>query len=327
MRFMDTEKKGFFGRLKEGLTKTNAKLMGGLVRVTTGRMSLDEAMLEELEETLIAADAGIHASTTLIGSLRKAVKKKSVKKAEEVIPFLRGEIEKLLEVKAAPVSRSAPHVILMIGVNGSGKTTTIAKLAHRFKSEGNKVLIAAADTFRAAAIEQLAEWSSRIGCDFVRHQAGSDPSAVAFDAIKAAVARKTDVVLVDTAGRLHTRVNLMEELKKIRRIIERELPGAPHETLIVLDGTTGQNATRQVKEFNAILPLTGIVLTKLDGTAKGGAVIGIIDETGIPVKYIGIGEKKDDLQTFDAKLFAEAILSPGHPAGGGGYGKADSSKL
>ncbi|MFQ5431636.1 MAG: signal recognition particle-docking protein FtsY [Nitrospinota bacterium] len=311
---MTQDKKGFFGRLKDGLKKTNTQLMGGLVRVTTGRMSLDEAMLEELEETLIAADAGIHASTALIGSLRKAVKKKSVKKREEVIPFLRGEIEKLLAVKSATVPRSVPRVILMIGVNGSGKTTTIGKLAHRFKSEGNRVLIAAGDTFRAAAIEQLGQWSSRIGCDFVRHQAGSDPSAVAFDAMKAAVARKMDVVLVDTAGRLHTRVNLMEELKKIRRIIERELPGAPHETLIVLDGATGQNALKQVKEFNAILPLTGIVLTKLDGTAKGGAVIGIIDETRIPVKYIGIGEKEDDLQPFDPKLFAEAILSPAQHA-------------
>ena len=307
---MTDDKKGFFARLQQGLKKTNAQLMGGLVRVTTGRMSLDEAMLEELEETLITADVGIHASTALIDSLRKAVKKKSVKKGEEVIPFLRSEIEKLLEVKSAPVSRTAPHVILMIGVNGAGKTTTIGKLAHRFKNEGSSVLIAAADTFRAAAIEQLGQWSSRIGCDFVRHQAGSDPSAVAFDAIKAAVARKIDVVLVDTAGRLHTRVNLMEELKKVRRIIERELPGAPHETLIVLDGTTGQNALQQVKQFHAMLPLTGIVLTKLDGTSKGGAVIGIIDETGIPVKYIGIGEKVDDLQTFDPKLFAEAILKP-----------------
>ena len=305
---MTQDKKGFFGRLRQGLKKTNTQLVGGLVRATTRRLSLDEAMLEELEEALITADVGVHTSTTLIDSLRKAVKKKSVIKGEEVIPFLRSEIEKLLDVKAAPVSRTAPHVILMIGVNGAGKTTSIGKLAHLFKSEGSSVLIAAADTFRAAAIEQLGEWSSRIGCDFVRHQAGSDPSAVAFDAIKAAVARKIDVVLVDTAGRLHTRVNLMEELKKVRRIIDRELPGAPHETLIVLDGTTGQNALQQVKQFNTSLPLTGIVLTKLDGTSKGGAVIGIFDETRIPVKYIGIGEKVDDLQPFDPKLFAEAIL-------------------
>ena len=305
---MTGEKKGFFGRLKEGLKKTNAQLMGGLVRVTTGRMSLDEPLLEELEETLIAADVGVPTSTALISTLRKAVKNRSVKKAEEVVPFLRAEIERLLTITSANADQGSPHVILFVGVNGTGKTTTIGKLAHHFKGEGKSVLIAAADTFRAAAIEQLAEWSSRAGSDFVRHQAGSDPSAVVFDALKAAVARKRDVVLVDTAGRLHTRVNLMEELKKVRRIIAREVDGAPHETLLVIDGTTGQNALKQVKEFNDLIKLTGIILTKLDGTAKGGAIIGITSETRIPVKYIGIGEKVDDLQPFDPKLFAEALL-------------------
>ncbi|GMT42947.1 MAG: signal recognition particle receptor FtsY [bacterium] len=306
---MGNEKTGLLSRLKRGLGKTSSKITGGIARITTVRMKLDEAMMEELEETFISADVGMKSTTALVDSLRNAVKKKRVTKPDQVRPFLREEIGRLLDdVKASDIVQGKPHVILVVGVNGSGKTTTIGKLANRFKSEGKSVLMAAADTFRAAAADQLGEWSKRAGCDFVRHQAGSDPSSVAFDAIKAAVARNRDVVIVDTAGRLHTRVTLMEELKKMRRIISRELESAPHETLLVLDGTTGQNAITQAKEFSNILPITGIVLTKLDGTSKGGAIIGIAGETGMRVQYLGIGEKIDDLQPFDPRLFAEALL-------------------
>lgn len=307
---MRKEKAGFLSRLRRGLNKTGEQIGSGVLRVITGRINLDETMMEELEEAFITADVGMETATMLINSLRDAVERKSITKADQVKQFLRKEIEKLLTINSPSAVTGKPHLILVVGVNGSGKTTTIGKLASHFRGEGKSVLMAAGDTFRAAAIEQLDEWSKRAGCDLVRHKPGSDPSAVAFDAIKAGVARKRDVVLVDTAGRLHTRVNLMEELKKVRRIIARELESAPHETLLVIDGTTGQNALKQVKEFNDIMPITGLVITKLDGTSKGGAIIGISAQTGIPVKYIGIGEKTDDLQPFDPRLFAEAILPP-----------------
>ncbi|MBI5177741.1 MAG: signal recognition particle-docking protein FtsY [Nitrospinae bacterium] len=298
----------FFSRLKKGLGKTTELLAGKLVSITTGRLHLDDDLLEEIEDALIVADLGIATATGLIASLRAAVKKKEITKPDEVRPFLRKRIQEIINVPYTGTMAGAPHVILMIGVNGAGKTTTIGKLASRFAGEGKSVMVAAGDTFRAAAIEQLAEWSKRAGCEIIRHQAGADPSAVAFDAMKAAIARNKDVVIVDTAGRLHTRTNLMEELKKVRRIIARELEGAPHETLLVVDGTTGQNASAQVREFNVNIPLTGIVITKLDGTAKGGALIGIVNETKIPVRYIGVGESAEDLQPFDAAAFAEALL-------------------
>ncbi|MEE8483149.1 MAG: signal recognition particle-docking protein FtsY [Nitrospinota bacterium] len=305
-------KAGFFSRLKKGLRKTHDELNEKVVRATTLRMKLDDVMMEELEEALISSDIGMPTTLALIDSLNNALKRKDVTKPEDVTPFLRKEIEALASVSAVgqvhgPV-KGSPHVILVVGVNGSGKTTTVGKLAHYHGNRGKSVILGASDTFRAAADEQLVEWSRRAGCDIVKHHPGSDPSAVAFDAIKAAVARKRDVLIVDTAGRLHTRTNLMEELKKIRKIIARELEGAPHETLLVVDGTTGQNTINQVREFNAMIPLTGIVITKLDGTSKGGAVVGIIHETKTPVKFLGIGEKIDDLQPFDPRLFAEALI-------------------
>ncbi len=304
---MADTKEGFFTRLKKGLAKTHDALVGKIAAVT-GRVHLDDALLEELEYALIAADTGMPTTMELIGQLRVAVKKKELTSVEEVRPFLAKRIQTMMTVPPITASSARPHVILMTGVNGAGKTTTIGKLAARFAAEGKSVLLAAGDTFRAAAIEQLAEWGKRTGAELVRHEAGSDPSAVAFDAMKAGIARGKDIIIIDTAGRLHTRNNLMEEMKKIRRIIDRELPGAPHETLLVVDGSTGQNAIHQVKEFNRSVPLTGIVITKLDGTSKGGAVIGIVNETKIPVRYIGVGESVDDLQPFDPALFSEALL-------------------
>ncbi len=302
------KKAGFFSSLKKGLRKTHDKLNEKVVRATTLRMKLDDVMLEELEEALISSDIGMPTTLALIDSLNNALKRKDVMKPEDVTPFLRKEIEALVSVGADEPVMGSPHVILVVGVNGSGKTTTVGKLAHYHGKQGKSVILGASDTFRAAADDQLAEWSRRAGCEIVKHHPGSDPSAVAFDAIKAAVARKRDVLIVDTAGRLHTRTNLMEELKKVRRIIARELEGAPHETLLVVDGTTGQNTINQVKEFNAMIPLTGIVITKLDGTSKGGAVVGIINETKTPVKFLGMGEKIDDLQPFEPRLFAEALI-------------------
>jgi len=312
---MEKEKKGFFAKLKERLLKTNRSLVESIAAVTTGRMRIDDELIDELEETLIIADIGVPTTLRLIDSMKTSVKSKELTEPENIRPYLRQEIEKLLspgktENSTPPhePSPGSPHVILIVGVNGAGKTTTIGKLANYYKSIGKSVILAASDTFRAAAIDQLDEWSNRVGCEIVKHHPNSDPSAVAFDTVKAAIARKHDIVLVDTAGRLHTRANLMEELAKIRRIIGRELEGAPHETLLVLDGTTGQNALVQAKEFHSKVEITGLVLTKLDGTSKGGAVVGIVNETDIPVKFIGIGEKIDDLQPFDPKAFAEAIL-------------------
>jgi fused signal recognition particle receptor len=298
-----------FNRLKKGLAKTAELLAGKLISITTGRMTLDDEMLRDVEEALIMSDIGLKTAKDLVNSLKSAVKKKEVTNPDGIRPYLRSQIEAMVAPKNPPSSDVPPlNVILMVGVNGAGKTTTIGKLSARISGEGKKVLIAAGDTFRAAAIEQLAQWCARTGCEMVRHQQGSDPSAVVFDAMKAATARKMDVVIIDTAGRLHTRSNLMEELKKVRRIIGREVEGAPHETLLVVDGTTGQNAINQVREFNANIGLTGVVITKLDGTAKGGAVVGIVNETGIPVKYVGVGEGVDDLRNFDPKEFAAALV-------------------
>ncbi|MBI5637032.1 MAG: signal recognition particle-docking protein FtsY [Nitrospinae bacterium] len=304
---MADAKEGLFTRLRKGLAKTHDALVGKIAAVT-GRMHLDDALLEELEYALIAADTGMPTTMELINQLKAAVKNKELTSVEGVRPFLARRIQTMMTVPPIGTSGAKPHVILMIGVNGAGKTTTIGKLAALFAAGGKRVLLAAGDTFRAAAIEQLAEWGKRTGAELVRHEAGGDPSAVAFDAMKAGIARGADIIIIDTAGRLHTRNNLMEEMKKIRRVIGRELPGAPHETLLVVDGATGQNAINQVKEFNQSVPLTGIVITKLDGTSKGGAVIGIVNETKIPVRYIGVGESVEDLQPFDPALFSEALL-------------------
>ncbi|MBI3793962.1 MAG: signal recognition particle-docking protein FtsY [Nitrospinae bacterium] len=297
-----------FNRFKKGLAKTAELLAGKLISITTGRMSLDSDMLRDVEDALIMSDVGLKTAQDLVNSLKAAVKSKEVVSPDGIRPFLRTKIEALVTPKKTENPPAPLTVILMVGVNGAGKTTTIGKLSARLSGEGKKVLVAAGDTFRAAAIEQLAQWCSKSGCEMVRHQQGSDPSAVVFDAMKAAKARGADFVIVDTAGRLHTRYNLMEELKKVRRIIAREVEGAPHETLLVVDGTTGQNAISQVREFNSNIGLTGVVITKLDGTSKGGAVIGIVNETGIPVKYVGVGEGADDIKPFDPREFASAIL-------------------
>jgi fused signal recognition particle receptor len=275
--------------------------------VLTGKRRIDADLLEEIEELLITSDIGVQTAARLIDRL-SAAKAGSV---EELQAVLRTEILAILTHPPRPTREpgSAPHVIMVVGVNGVGKTTTIGKLAARLKADGRKVLIAAADTFRAAAVEQLAIWAERAGADIVRHQDGADPAAVAYDAVDAARARGADVVIVDTAGRLHTKVNLMEEIKKIKRSIAKKLPDAPHEILLVLDATTGQNAVSQARLFHEALELTGIALTKLDGTAKGGIVIAICHEFDIPLRYIGIGEAIEDLQEFDPEQFVEALFS------------------
>lgn len=299
----------FFSKLKESLVKTRQGFVEKVSRLVAIHGSINEELFEELEEILIQADVGIAATRQIIDEIRQSVKKKKISDAPEVKKLLR---QKMIEMLGEPVSLSLsatpPTVILVVGVNGVGKTTTIGKLAYRFRREGKKVLLAAADTFRAAAIEQLEIWSERTNSDLVKHQAGSDPAAVVFDALQAARRRGSDVVIIDTAGRLHTKTNLMEELRKIRRVIERELPGAPHEVLLVVDATTGQNALRQAELFKDAAGVTGIVLTKLDGTAKGGIVLAIREELQIPVKLVGIGEKMDDLREFDGNEFVAALF-------------------
>jgi len=308
MQKMKKDKLGFFGRLKKGLGKSNASMLEKISYATRGKIKIDDEMLEALEESLITADIGVKTTTMLIAKLKSGVDKKEVSEIDDINAFLEKKISELISIDTQDPVTGKPFVILMIGVNGAGKTTTIGKLANQYKNDGKDVLLGAGDTFRAAAIEQLDEWCKKIGCDIVKHHPNSDPSAVAFDTIKAGVARKKDIVIIDTAGRLNTRTNLMEQLIKIKRVISRELENAPHETLLVIDGTTGQNAINQVNDFHQAIGVTGLVLTKLDGTSKGGAIIGIIGETGIPVKFIGIGEKIDDLQKFDSQLFAKALL-------------------
>jgi fused signal recognition particle receptor len=304
------EKIGFFTKLKKGLSKTREGFVGRIDELLLGKIKIEGELFEELEEILYTADLGVKTATTLVTEIQKQVNQSKTKDAAFIKEILKLQIAALLQADEAPLplSEHQPFVILVLGVNGVGKTTTIGKLGSKFKSEGKSVLLAAGDTFRAAAVEQLDIWGGRIGCDVIRHKNGADPSAVAFDAIKAAQARNIDVVLIDTAGRLHTKVNLMEEVKKIRRVIGREYPGAPHESLLVLDATTGQNAFQQVKTFKSDLDVTGLVLTKLDGTAKGGCVVGISDEFHIPIRYIGIGETLEDLRIFNPKDFVDAIF-------------------
>lgn len=300
---------GFFDRLKEGLAKTKKSLIEKVDAIFKGR-ELDDATLEELEETLISSDVGTKATTEVIEFLRAKAKKGELKDYDNIRNCLKEDMSEILGT-ARPLIMSGvkPFVILAVGVNGVGKTTTIGKLSNRFVAEGKSVLLAAGDTFRAAAIEQLEIWAGRAGVQVVKHQSGSDPAAVAFDAIEAAKARNMDVVIVDTAGRLHTKSPLMEELKKVRRVIDKALPGAPHETLLVIDATTGQNALRQADMFNSAIGITGIALTKLDGTAKGGIVFAINKELGIPIRFIGVGEKVEDLRDFDPQEFVEALFS------------------
>lgn len=301
----------FLDRLKNGLAKTRSSLTQKIETMLTGKTAAGEAALENIEEILITADVGVETTMRLTDGLRRDMRSGSFAFPQDIKTRLQEQIRQILmSGDAAGLALGAkPSVIMVVGVNGVGKTTTIAKLAHHLKSGGSKVLLAAADTFRAAAIDQLEIWGNRTGIPVIRHREGADPAAVVFDAIQAAKARETDVVIVDTAGRLHTKTNLMEELKKIRRVIEREVPGGPQETLLVLDATTGQNAISQVRLFDAAIGITGIVLTKLDGTAKGGIVIAISDTLNIPLKFIGIGEALDDLRPFDAGEFAAALFS------------------
>lgn len=300
---------GLFDRLKQGLEKTRQAFADRMETVLR-RRKIDEDLFEELEETLLAADIGINTVEYLLSELRREAKKRKLETADELLPVLQAAIASILTQSAEPmrIASEAPTVILVVGVNGVGKTTIIGKLAHRFRLEGKKVLMAAADTFRAAAIEQLSVWAERSQADIVKQSTGSDAAAVVYDALKAARARKTDVVLCDTAGRLQNKAHLMEELEKIHRVIAREIPGAPHETLLVLDATTGQNAIVQAKLFREAAHVSGIALTKLDGTAKGGIVIAINHELGLPVKWVGVGETIDDLQPFDADAFAQALF-------------------
>jgi fused signal recognition particle receptor len=296
---------GWLDRLKKGLTKTREILNTDIEDLFKGGQKLDGSTLEQLEEILITADVGVQTTMTLIERVSKA----KVSDAQGVKDVLKKEILSLMTSTKTPEKPLAkPHIMMIVGVNGVGKTTTIGKLAAKFSSEGKKVLIAAADTFRAAAIEQISIWAERAGVDIVKHKDNADPAAVAFDGVEAAIARGKDIVIVDTAGRLHTRVNLMEEVKKIRRAIAKRLPDAPHEVLLVLDATTGQNAISQAKQFHEDLGVTGLILTKLDGTAKGGVVVSITNSLNIPLRYIGVGEGIDDLQEFDAAQFVEAMF-------------------
>ena len=307
---MEEKKKGFFSRLVEGLTKTRNAVVSGIENVFLGYDVIDEDFYEELEETLIMGDIGIRASTDIIEELRKRVKEEHLNSPAQCREVLIDTIKRKMDLgENAYEFENRKSVVFVIGVNGVGKTTSVGKLASQLKNEGKKVLVVAADTFRAAAIEQLEEWTKRAGVDIIAQNEGSDPGAVVFDACKAAKARNTDVMIVDTAGRLHNKKNLMEELKKINKIIEREYPDAYRETLVVLDGTTGQNALEQARVFNEAANITGIILTKLDGSAKGGIAVAIQAELSIPVKYIGVGEKIDDLHKFDSQEFVDALFS------------------
>lgn len=306
---MEQERKGFFSRLREGLAKTRRNIVSGMDSVFHGFSSINEEFYEELEETLIMGDIGVATTEAILDKLRSQVRENHIKEPMECRRFLIENIKEQMQAgEAAYEFETKPSVILVIGVNGAGKTTSVGKLAGILKAEGRKVLLAAADTYRAAAGEQLKEWANRAGVDLIGGAEGSDPASVVFDAVSAAKARHVDVLLCDTAGRLHNKKNLMEELKKINRIIEKEYPEAHRENLVVLDGTTGQNALNQAREFGEVAALTGIILTKMDGTAKGGIAVAIQSELKVPVKYIGVGETIEDLQKFDAEQFVNALF-------------------
>lgn len=307
---MGEEKKGFFSKLVKGLTKTRDNIVSGIDNIFSGLSNIDEEFYEEIEETLIMGDLGINTTEKIIEDLKAKVKEQRIKDPAECKQLLIDSIKKQMDIgENAYEFEKDKSVVLVIGVNGVGKTTSVGKLSGQLKAQGKKVIMAAADTFRAAAIEQLTEWSNRAGVDIIAQKEGSDPAAVVFDAVQAAKARNADVLICDTAGRLHNKKNLMEELKKIDRIIEKEYSGVYRENLVVLDGTTGQNALAQARQFMEVTKVTGIILTKLDGTAKGGIAIAIQSELGIPVKYIGVGEHIDDLQKFNADEFVNALFS------------------
>lgn len=323
-----SEKEGWFGRFSRGLQKMRQGLTDKVQALVARTGRVDDDLLEELEAILIQADVGVAGATAIVEAIRRRCREEGGTSAASVKGLLREELRRRLSLAEAPgtgglqaggeaepvaggPSAPGPRVIMVVGVNGTGKTTTIGKLAYRLRGEGRQVVLAAADTFRAAAVEQLAIWGERSGATVIRHQAGGDPAAVAFDAVKAAQARGADVVIVDTAGRLHTKVNLMEELKKVQRVLAREIPGAPHEVLLVVDATTGLNAVQQARVFRDAVGVSGVVLTKLDGTAKGGVIVAIAGELGLPVKYVGLGEAADDLQPFSAEKFVAGLFPEG----------------
>ena len=306
---MSEEKKCFFARLKQGLKKTRDNIVNGIDAVFSGFSAIDEDFYEELEEILIMGDIGVNATTAIVERLKKQVKEQHIKEPSECKQLLVDSIKEQMQVgETAYDFENKQSIVMVIGVNGVGKTTSVGKLAGKLKAGGRKVLIAAADTFRAAAGDQLKEWANRAGVDMIGGAEGSDPASVVFDAVAAAKARRADVLVIDTAGRLHNKKNLMEELRKMNRIIDREFPDAHRENLIVLDGTTGQNALAQAREFGDVANLTGIILTKMDGTAKGGIAVAIQSELNVPVKYIGVGETMEDLQKFDSDEFVNALF-------------------
>ena len=300
---------GFFDKIKKGLERTKKSLIKNIETVVIGYAKIDEDFLDDLEAVLLTGDLGVRTTDYLMRQIRRGVREGEISNTNEVMPYMQKIVADMLRSHGKEERElHHPEVYLIVGVNGVGKTTTIGKLSSQMRKEGKKVLLAAADTFRAAASEQLTIWAERTGADIVKHAEGADPAAVAFDAVSAAKARGADVVLIDTAGRLQTKVNLMEELKKISRVVKKVIPAAPHQTLLVLDATTGQNAVSQAKSFSEIVPLTGVVLTKLDGTAKGGVVLSITEELHVPVEYVGLGEREDDLQKFDPDDFARALF-------------------
>jgi fused signal recognition particle receptor len=301
---------GFFRQMRERLEKTRSLFIGGIDTLVRGKKEITPEVLEDLEELLISSDLGVDTTQKLIEAMEEKLHRRELADADKLRLHLKEEMRRLLTVQAPAlaVRSKKPFVLMAIGVNGVGKTTTLAKIAHQYQGAGLRVMLVAADTFRAAAVEQLATWAERVGAELVKQRTGADPAAVVFDGLAAAQARGADVVLIDTAGRLHTKVNLMEELKKVKRVIERQLPGAPHEVLLVLDATTGQNAVAQTRLFHRELGVTGLVLTKLDGTARGGIVVGICQEFQIPVRFIGLGEAVDDLREFDADQFVAALF-------------------
>ena len=302
---------GFFGKLAEGLKKTRESMTRAVDELLNSFTKIDESLFEELEETLILSDVGIVTAQSICAELRTRIKKRGITDAQEVRGLIKEIVAEMLEGGQELDLSTKPSVILVIGVNGVGKTTTIGKLSANLKAGGRQVLLGAADTFRAAAIEQLQVWADRAGVEMIRHDEGSDPAAVVYDAILAGKARGADVIICDTAGRLHNKKNLMDELSKISRVIQREAPGCATEVLLVLDATTGQNALNQARQFKEAAGITGIILTKLDGTARGGVVIGIKEELKVPIQYIGVGEQIDDLRPFDAKEFADALFGSG----------------
>ncbi len=308
-------------KLKDGLTKTRETIFTKVATLVSTRSIIDEEMLERLEEILISGDVGVGTTMLILENIKKRVRQEKIESSSQLSSLLKDEIARVLHVDGTEVRETLdlptsprPYVVMIVGVNGVGKTTTIGKLAFHYKEKGYKVIVGAADTFRAAANEQLEIWAQRAGVDIIQQKHGADPAAVAFDSLNSALARSVDVVIIDTAGRLHTKTNLMEELKKIHRVLGKRLPGAPNEVLLVLDATTGQNALQQVKQFTAAVEITGLVLTKLDGTAKGGIVLAISNELKIPVKFIGVGEQIDDLQAFDRKAFVDALFDGFQPS-------------